>query len=138
SRLTPRTATTPKLLVEPGLSEIDDRAGRKVNEALGRRKRRDVVTPHEEPDKRHAVDQLFLRGRVEILALRGVGRRPRLLDRVARDRVLVARDEVEVPVVGEIAIDVEVRIGTTPVEARRHVEVRLEPPVDPLRELEGL
>src|SRR5205085_1052152 len=61
-----------------------------------------------------------------------------LLDRIARDRVLVARDEVQVAIVGEIAIDVEVRVGTTPVEARRHVEVRLEPPVDPLRELEGL
>src|SRR5438309_11559970 len=82
------------LLVQPGLPQVDDRPGREVDEALRRRKRRDVVAADVEPDERHAVHELLLRRRVEVLPLRDVGRRPRLLDGVARDGILVARDEV--------------------------------------------
>src|SRR5437879_9830954 len=137
-RLTPRAATAPYLFVEPGLPEVDDRTVRKMREALRRRKCRVVIAPHEEPDERHAVHELLLRSRVEILALRRVARGPGLLDRIARDRVLVAGDEVEVPIVGEVAVHVEVRIGAAAVETCGHVEVRLEPAVDVLRQLDGV
>src|SRR5437879_7330847 len=78
-RLTPRAATAPYLFVEPGLPEIDERARRKVDEAFRRRQRRVVVASDEEPDERHAVHELFLRGRVEFLELRRVRRGPGLL-----------------------------------------------------------
>src|SRR5438477_6123882 len=82
-RLTPRAATASYLLVEPGLPKVDDRAGWKVREPLRGGQGRDVVAADEEPDERDTVDELLLRGGVEVLALRRVGRCPCLLDRVA-------------------------------------------------------
>src|SRR3982074_473980 len=101
-RLTLRAVTASYLLVEPGLPEVNDRPVREMGESLGRRKRRVVVAPDVEPDEGHAVHELLLRRGVKVLPFRGVGIRASLLDGITRDRILVARDEVEVPVIGEV------------------------------------